>query len=93
MSIGFSYLALMSEGASMRDFQQVYLDLGQGVHLSVIQGDGTMGKLSRGTVEVCLVKANGGGLIGEPGGGLDGPQLVQFIASYLQDRAVGWEYQ
>jgi hypothetical protein len=72
-------------------FQRIVLDLGQGVHLSVIQGKGTMGSVAIGTVEVCLLDALG--LRGEPLGDLDGPALASFIQTYLQDQAVGWEYQ
>lgn len=78
----------------MEQHQQVLLDLGGGQLLSIVQGAGTMGSRSRGTVEIAVITtALDKNYIGEPEGHLDAQDVATYILTHLQDRAVGWEYQ
>jgi hypothetical protein len=77
--------------------ERIRLRIDEGVALSLLQGEGAMGSLSRGSVEACLVAIDEKGdvlsLIGEPFILSDASEVSGWITSYLQDCAVGWEYQ
>ena len=94
MSIGLKCFHTMNRGALM---QRIQLRIDEGVALSLIQGEGTWGSLLEGSVEACLVAIDERGgslsLIGEPFILRNAAEVSGWVASYLQDRAVGWEYQ
>jgi hypothetical protein len=77
--------------------ERIRLGIDEGVALSLLQGEGAMGSLSRGSVEACLVAIDEKGdvlsLIGEPFILQNAEHVASWIHSYLQDQAVGWEYQ
>jgi hypothetical protein len=64
---------------------RVVLRLNDTYSLSIVQGNGLYGDESTGTVEVGLLHSTDG-LIGNPRGWVDGPDLVYIINSLLNPK-------